>query len=204
MQSVPRPNYANSLAISSTTSWLNIYTDVAVTNRPYRYITHADYESGLATAGTWNVSPTRLWQVGSNSKLPGDLIQTTGAKVNNQTTTTASTFVQSGATFQMNPISPLNMLKVMVTGDCGGGSGGLLQGYLAINGNNAIHGVQQISYQVSAAAGFNNNFALQATYLPGTTAAQTFMIYFNNGGTAGVTVYIPATFAFWIGEEIMG
>lgn len=47
------------------------YTSAAVTSKAYVILAVANYASGLATAGTWNVSPTTLQLYGDGITLPG-------------------------------------------------------------------------------------------------------------------------------------
>lgn len=47
-----------------------------VTSQPYTILGYCTYETGLATAGTYNTAPTVIIPFGLNIKLPGDTIQT--------------------------------------------------------------------------------------------------------------------------------
>jgi hypothetical protein len=51
------------------------YTASAVTSKAYVIVGYCDYESGLATAGTWNASPTHIQLFGPGVPLPGAIIQ---------------------------------------------------------------------------------------------------------------------------------
>lgn len=51
------------------------YTGTAVTSKAYAVLGYASYESGLATAGSWNASPTRIQLYGNGVPLPGQLVQ---------------------------------------------------------------------------------------------------------------------------------
>lgn len=51
------------------------YTGSAVTSKGYAILGYASYEDGLATAGSWDASPTRLQLFGANVPLPGVVIQ---------------------------------------------------------------------------------------------------------------------------------
>lgn len=51
------------------------YTGTAVASKAYVPIAYASYESGLATAGSWDVSPTRLQLYVPSVPLPGQQIQ---------------------------------------------------------------------------------------------------------------------------------
>jgi hypothetical protein len=58
----------------------NAWTAYAAASRvllPYVILGYLQYESGLATAGTWNVSPSRVQPFGPNVPLPGQSIQAT-------------------------------------------------------------------------------------------------------------------------------
>ncbi len=53
-----------------------IYCGAAVTSKAYGVIGYASYETGLATAGNWAASPTRMQLYGFGVPLPGSTIQT--------------------------------------------------------------------------------------------------------------------------------
>lgn len=52
------------------------YTGTAVSSKSYVVIGYATWETGLATAGTWDSAPTREHRVDSNTPLPGQIVQT--------------------------------------------------------------------------------------------------------------------------------
>jgi hypothetical protein len=102
------------------------YTGSAVTAKPYVIVGYASYESGLATAGTWNVSPTRLQLYGPGVPLPGMIVQDvatqTGA-VNSGTTQIPvdDTIPQNteGDEFMTQAITPVsvgNILEIRSSG----------------------------------------------------------------------------------------
>lgn len=51
------------------------YTDAGVTAKSYLILGYSSYESGLATAGLWDVAPTRIQLFGPGVPLPGTVIQ---------------------------------------------------------------------------------------------------------------------------------
>lgn len=51
------------------------YTGTAVSSKPYTILAYMSYESGLATAGTWNVAPTRIQMFSPGVPLPGNIVQ---------------------------------------------------------------------------------------------------------------------------------
>lgn len=98
------------------------YTGVAVTSKPYLVLGYASYETGIATAGSWNASPTRLQLYGAGVPLPGSIIQsarTDDGAVHTGTTTIPGddTIPQSGEgdqylTQAITPTSATSLLKV--------------------------------------------------------------------------------------------
>jgi hypothetical protein len=84
------PRVTSTLVSTSADVAQTFYTNGAgVTSKSYLLAAYANYESGLATAGTWNVSPTSIQPFGPGVPLPGQLVQPV------QTLTTATT---SGST----------------------------------------------------------------------------------------------------------
>jgi hypothetical protein len=55
------------------------YTGVAVSSKAYAVVGYSTWESGLATAGTWNTAPSRTQLFGAGVPLPGNVIQTVRA-----------------------------------------------------------------------------------------------------------------------------
>lgn len=52
-----------------------MYAASAVASKAFLILGYASYETGVATAGSWAASPSRLQLYGPGVKLPGDLIQ---------------------------------------------------------------------------------------------------------------------------------
>jgi len=52
------------------------YTGTAVTSKAYTVLGYVTYESGLATAGTWSATPTRIQPIQKDTALPGTVMQT--------------------------------------------------------------------------------------------------------------------------------
>lgn len=71
----------NSAASGAAPSAQLFYTGTGgatVTTKSYVTIAYATYDAGLATAGTWNVSPTRLSLVNADTPMPGRPVQPVG------------------------------------------------------------------------------------------------------------------------------
>lgn len=102
------------------------YTGTAVTSKPYLILGHATYESGLSTAGNWNVGPN-LRLMGPTDPLPGALIQVqenyTGAVATGTTVVPADdTIPQSTEGDQymsqsITPVSAANLLRIHHSGN---------------------------------------------------------------------------------------
>ena len=93
------------------------YSDGAVTAKPYVLAGYANYESGLATAGAWAASPTRMVQFGPGTPKPGDEVQKVVSSIGNPNDTTTSTsFVATSTTHSITPTSAANPIWVEAFG----------------------------------------------------------------------------------------
>lgn len=52
------------------------YTGTGVTSKAYRILGYMEWSSGLATAGTWNVGPTKIRLYGPGVPAPGSIVHT--------------------------------------------------------------------------------------------------------------------------------
>lgn len=98
------------------------YSTTARTAKPYVVIGYASYETGVATAGSWNNSPTRLQLFGHGVPLPGTTISVARATLT--TVTTGTTVLPHDNTIPQNtegdqylskaitPTSAANLLEV--------------------------------------------------------------------------------------------
>lgn len=91
-------------------TWAN---GTSVSAKQFVIVGFADYDSGVTTAGTWGVSPSRIQLFGPGIKRPGDLVQTmysntsTSVTVSNSTTPT-----QTALSVTITPTSPANVVKI--------------------------------------------------------------------------------------------
>jgi len=98
------------------------YTGTAVTDKQFVPLASAEWDSGLATAGTWSAGPTRVVLAGANGKLPGAVVKdayalTTAVSSSAATTPTDDTIPQSGEgaeilTRAITPTAAMNMLEI--------------------------------------------------------------------------------------------
>jgi hypothetical protein len=56
-------------------AWV-FYTAAAVTSKAYALLAAVNYGAGLATAGNWDVAPSRMQLFGPGTQLPGEIVQT--------------------------------------------------------------------------------------------------------------------------------
>jgi hypothetical protein len=169
------------------------YTGTAVTTKGYVILAYCNYESGLSTAGNWNVSPDTIQLFGRGIPLPGEIIQT--QRTATGTVATGSTAVPNDNTIPQNtegdqymtqaitPVSAADVLEVDV------------QAFLAIGGNNASVALFQDSTANALAASNilavgSNSLTLHHInhwMLAGTVSATTFKV--RAGGTSGTTTF---------------
>ncbi len=123
------------------------YTGTAVTSKPYLVLGFCAYESGMATAGAWTASPTRIQLYGPGIKLPGDVVKVASSSSTTAATTTSATFaaLTSGHSLAYTATSATNLVEVMCFGTAGlsaGGNGALeLTRDGSVIGNPIIHAV---------------------------------------------------------------
>lgn len=113
------------------------YTGAAVTSKAYVPIAYASYESGVATAGSWAASPTRLQLYGPGVPLPGQVIQSVGADGSSATTSGSTALpiddtipqISEGVeviTQAITPTSTANVLTMGIDLEVGMAVGGIL------------------------------------------------------------------------------
>jgi hypothetical protein len=183
---------ASSTAMSAGADSAQVfYTGTGVTSKAYLPLGYASYESGLATAGTWNVDPTRIQLFGHGVAYPGATIQTvstlTGASTTGSTQIPQDdTIPQSGEgdqymTQAITPTSAANILEIESRTNIASSIGANLAAALfQDSGNNAL------TATISSAAAANTASSPTIFYpmLAATTSATTFKIRAGtNGGT---------------------
>jgi hypothetical protein len=176
------------------------YTGTGVTSKPYVVLGYAAYETdGLATAGSWNESPTRLHLQGPGDPLPGDVVQVartaTGTNASGTTTIPRDNTIPQNTegvefmTRAITPTSSANLLEIDVLSQLGAndnnqGSAALFQDSVA----NALAVTGFFSGSVSS-----NCIAvpLNHSMLAGTLSATTFKL--RAGMNSAATIYFNST-----------
>ena len=180
------------------------YGNVAVsTPSYYRVVGFADYESGLATAGSWAVSPTRII-LGANLPQPGATIQTKYGSFS-QSTTTSNTFINSNITLGFNQFSPINPLRVQISTDVfisnpTGGGGEYISVQLLRTPGNIVSGASVKCY-CSSNGGVSDQYSVDVLDLAPLSPvyAVQFRLYI-----IPATAYLPNNFGHMFISELMG
>lgn len=102
------------------------YSATARTSKAYVPLGYASYETGLATAGTWAASPTRIQLYGQGVPLPGQRVQL--VRLDSSAVATGTTTIPEDNTIPQNtegdqymsqaitPASASNLLRIRVQG----------------------------------------------------------------------------------------
>lgn len=158
------------------------YSSAAVASKPYIPVAYASYESGLATAGTWNVSPTRIQLYGPGVPLPGTRIQSpanfTGASAGGSTvlpqdnTVPLNTEGDEYIAQAITPTSAANILEIesVLFASNGSGSTGAAALFQGSNVNAIAVGWSQM-----AATGYAQ-FVVRKRIVAATTLSSTFRV----------------------------
>jgi hypothetical protein len=103
-------------------------------SKPFVIVGFADYDSGVATAGTWGVSPSRIQLFGPGIKRPGDELQRVYATATVANAVTSTTYASGPHPLQVliTPQSAANLMSISFGGQAkniGGAASGL---YIAL------------------------------------------------------------------------
>jgi hypothetical protein len=96
------------------------YSSSTVASKPYLPIAYAAYESGLATAGAWSASPTRLQLFGPSVPLPAMILQSVASQDSNSATGTTTLpyddtipQITEGTQFMSKAITPSSASNIL-------------------------------------------------------------------------------------------
>jgi hypothetical protein len=170
---------------------------------PYGVLGYVTWEAGstLATAGTWNLTPTRTELYRPGVPLPGTAFQPVNSVQNTANTTTSATFVVLQS-MNITPTSSANLISVVANGIVGESAGAnaftqLSRGIVAATnliGNEAS--TNAASTQVSA---WPSN--LTAYDFPATLSAVSYAV--QGKISSGVTLTYSSSPTFMSAQEIM-
>jgi hypothetical protein len=184
------------------------YTGTAVSAKQFAIAGFADYESGLATAGTWDASPTRVQQYFPGLPRPGDTIQSKSGSSPTGTTNSTTVYVTSAVSVTMTLGSPCNIAALEF-----GGMATMADatgfGYVGVIRSGNLIGFDLVMGGGTAAQSIWN-VRQSASEKPNSVAALTWAVGCK-AFTSGKSITYPSTVAFaaadsgWITvSEIMG
>lgn len=176
------------------------YTTSALTSKAYAVLGYADYESGLSTAGNWNVNPDHIQLYGHGVPLPTQFIQI--QRTQTAASATGSTVVPLDDTIPQNtegdqymsqaitPSSAANLLKVRSIGlySSSAAGQGLTVALFRDSGANAI----AATAHAVASGNQVDTISIETSVLAGSTSATTFKIRAGNI-SAGTTTFNGAS-----------
>jgi hypothetical protein len=187
----------NSSSAAMTSPQIPYTNTVAVTSKPYRLIAFADYDSGLAPAGNYNVSPSRIVLVGSDTPRPGTVLQELQATGGQSSSASAGAWVAS--TMSISPVgwwSACSQIDATADFDCGfAAASNYLNTRFQIGAAGYGYTRQVGQMPASGYIGLTMHNLLPAI-------AGAYAVYFM-AGTAN-TVYVPVTAGTLSLKEIMG
>lgn len=150
-----------------------IYTTSALTSKYLCIAGFADYNSGLAAAGSWSVAPDRISLFGPGVARPGDVLQMVTMLDSNTSTTTSTSYVSTSTAVSLTPVSACNAVSVASTGNLRAAAGSAIAMVMLHRGSNDI-GSACGAY---AGGGLSTvGAALSAFDLPGAATAQTYIV----------------------------
>jgi hypothetical protein len=159
------------------------YTDAGVSSKAYAVLGYAEWSAGLTAAGTWDIVPTRLQLLDSDTPLPGTVVQQTRTQTGAVATGTTTmpfddTIPQSGEGIELmtapaiTATSAANVRRSEITANLGHSVNSALLGVALFKDSEAD------ALGVSMAFNFGTNGAGPATTFShhakfGSTSAQT-------------------------------
>lgn len=87
-----------------------VYTVAAQAAKPFAVVGFADYDGGLAAAGTWSVAPTAIRLVMPGAPRPGDVVQEVVGTTSAAFVTSSQTYQSSSLTATIKLTSPQNLV----------------------------------------------------------------------------------------------
>lgn len=180
------------------------YTAAAQTSKAYMPIAYAAYETGLATAGSWNASPTRIQLFGANVRLPGVVVQTVFATNSTTKSTTSLTYVATNLTANIIPSSAVNLIKVSASGLVSTSSGSTNCLVQLTRGTSTQFGNQGgISTGVAITGIPLSTTILMGVDSPRVTTSTSYSVYIESGNGSSVSWSEGNTASSLLLEELM-
>lgn len=163
------------------------WSDVAVASAaPACLIGNAEYASGLATAGTWNVAPTRINLYVPGMAKPGDIVFKYRYEITVSESTSSATF-QATSTSVSYASGLYNGLLLDARGFLNSSAAGTSGAYAGIHAAGVAVGAQ--SYTWSETGSVYVPACPSAFYTPRTVAAVTYQVRVRTASGSGTVAW---------------
>jgi hypothetical protein len=193
---------------------LTSYSNIAFSGQ-MRVIGFADYDGGLATAGAWAASPTRIVLSSPSSPLPGSIVQNVAQSWNiTSTANTGTVFAWSDIQLYFTPISPCDPVQLTINTDVinanadAAGSYVLLQLARTPWAGTPVTNLGGVTYGPYAASGYPGvaSYVGQVTDYHHATTDYPLIYGVQWANSAAVTggSYCPYDYAYAQAVELMG
>ena len=177
------------------------YTASAVSSRPLRILGYAEWNSGIATAGTWSSGPGYIQLIGPGINKPGEIVQTVYFNTSTTTITTNTTETVTATTQNISTTSAANLVKIELH----------TRGGVNENGNSValtlfrdsatqIGQVQTLIGAPGTSTSFRTGIGFCALDAPGSTSTKTYALYIRSANPAQTVAGGPSHMIF---SEIM-
>jgi hypothetical protein len=168
------------------------YCPVAITNKPYRVIAYADYESGQPTAGQWTVSPTRIMMVNPQTPMPGSVVQDRSLPTVSQLTSQTGGWTGSNCIVYITPQSNIHPVKVTWAMDfllnC---AASYEYCYMHLTRAGTLIGADCLGYGWAATVVWGAGLGATVLDFPSTVAQTYYQVYFRISINGGNILYVP-------------
>ena len=187
ISSPPESRPASSTLTPANGAQVFYTTGAAVTSKYWAWIAHATYESGLATAGTWGVSPDFLSLVNQSTPRPGAFVQEIpmGAGGSGVTDTLVHTF--SAANISL--FSAANLVEVEADGDIYLRTGSIGNGAVWWQRDSTIISAANSQIYSTNTGDSINTIRPKAFDKPNKTTAALYQVMGQNQGSAALINY---------------
>lgn len=167
------------------------YTGTAIASASaYVILGYVTYESGLVTAGTYNVSPTRIQLYGVGVPLPGQIVQTQSGSTTSNTTNITNAAVSTGVTANISPSCAAHFVKADACGSLSSNGFSDSPGVAIYRGSTQVG--SELRSNTSANAPYVTPASPIAVDAPGATSSTTYVVKLHNHGTTNTSGY-PGT-----------
>ena len=185
------------------------YSTIARSAVPYGVLGYASYETGLATAGTWNANPTRMELYRPGVPLPGAVVQVVYSTTTTTTTINSTANTATALTGSITPTSAINPVKVSVF--AGTTSTANTFAFFQIYRNTGATAIGNLGHTATGGTVSNHmTVALFAFDNPQSTSSVQYGVYGKQSSGTQTTVFlgtadsVPTNTGVITIEEIMG